>query len=287
VRGEAGEDTLRKVRRLQARLDVPVDESVLLDEATALAVEKALKERELTAANRSFIVSGAVRLQDGTLKKRQRLLAFDLDLRGIAIFRTVKTLAELRKNGGFEYLGETVSDDRGNYRLTFYDWQYEIAERKKADAIVYAVEREEIIGRARLVNSEDYADKGLVRDLDVYIEREEEGTEYERLMGTLNSFLRESETTLTDIASSPDHLIFIAGELDVDLSLIKIVAGAQLLAKQQEDKRLSQELLYGIGRQNIRLSWPAFYKKQGEELRRAVSTSMEGRIIREFSEEEI
>src|SRR5690606_13877207 len=94
VRGEAGEDTLRKVRRLQARLDVPVDESVLLDEATALAVEKALKERELTAANRSFIVSGAVRLQDGTLKKRQRLLAFDHDLRGIAIFRTVKTLAE-------------------------------------------------------------------------------------------------------------------------------------------------------------------------------------------------
>ncbi|UCD58265.1 MAG: hypothetical protein JSV16_03895, partial [Candidatus Hydrogenedentota bacterium] len=286
TQGKAGEDTLKKVRALQAQLNVPIDESTLVDEATSLAIAGVLKERDLTAASRSFTVTGAVRLRTGEVKKRQKLLAFDLDLRGVAVYRTIKNIAEIKENGGFEFLGQAVSDNQGNYRITFYDWQYGQAERKKADVVVYAIEGREIIGRSRMVNSEDYSEKGLVRDLDVIITLRDKRTEYKALMSALNAFLKESKTSLSEIATSRDQLIFTAGELDVDLSCLIVAASAELLAKGEE-RQLSHELLYGIGRQNIRLSWPALYKKQEEELRRAIAKSVDERIIRRFQKREI
>ena len=196
AQGKAGNDTLKKVRALQAQLNVPVDDSVLMDEATSLAIAGVLKERDLTVASRSFTVSGSVRLRAGEVKKRQGLLAFDLDLRGVSVYRTIQSLAEIQENGGFEFLAETVSDNLGNYSITFYDWQYGQAERKKADVVVYALEQEKIIGRSRMVNSEDYPDTGLVRDLDVVITQEDERTEYEVLMSTLSAFLEEKPNQL-------------------------------------------------------------------------------------------
>lgn len=75
-KSKAGTDTLKQVRTLQAQLNVPVDESTLVDEATFLAIAESLTKRGLTAASRSFIVNGTVRLRSGEIKKRQRLLAF-------------------------------------------------------------------------------------------------------------------------------------------------------------------------------------------------------------------
>jgi hypothetical protein len=46
--GKAGNDTLKKVRALQARLNMPVDDSTLVDEATSLAIAEALKKRGFT-----------------------------------------------------------------------------------------------------------------------------------------------------------------------------------------------------------------------------------------------
>src|SRR3989338_3956996 len=286
IQGIAGSDTLKQVRTLQERLKVSVDQSTLVNEATSLAIEGALKERGLMAASSSFTVTGTVRLRNGEVKKRQRLLAFDLDLRGVAVYRTVNSVEEIKKSGGFEFLSEAVSDNLGNYSITFYDWQYGQAERKKADVVVYAVEREEIIGRSRMVNSEDHSDKGLVRGLDVIIALEEKRTEYEVLMNGLNAFLKESKTSLREIAKSRDQLVFTAGELDVDQSRMDIAASAELLVKPEETA-ISHELLYGIGRQGIRHSWAALYKKQEEELRTAIAKSVEERIIREFTESEI
>ena len=284
--GEAGQDTLKQVRTLQTQLNVPVDDSVLVDEATSLAIAETLKKRGLTAANRSFTVRGAVRLQNGSVKKRQELIAFDLDLRGVAVYRNVKNIAEIKKNEGFEFLGEAVSDNLGNYRITFYDWQYKQAERKKADVVLYALDGEEIIGRSHIVNSEDYSGKGLVRDLDVIITQKEMGTEYESLMSSLNILLKKSKTSLSEIAKSNDQLVFIAGELDMEQSRINIAASAELLVKKEAEK-LSHQLLYGIGRQDIRLTWAVLYKKKREELRGAISRSIEKQIIPEFKEEEI
>ena len=75
-KGKAGADTLKKVRTLQAQLNVPVDESTLVDEATFLDIAESLTKRGLTAVSCSFTVTGTVRLRSGEIKKRQRLLAF-------------------------------------------------------------------------------------------------------------------------------------------------------------------------------------------------------------------
>ncbi len=127
---EAGRDTLKQVRILQEQFNVPVDKSTMVNEPTSAAIGEALRKAGLTTASRSFTVTGSVNLENGIVKKRQRLLAFDLDLRGVSVFRTIQTLAEMQKYMGFEFLGETISDNLGNYEITFYDWQYGKAERK-------------------------------------------------------------------------------------------------------------------------------------------------------------
>jgi len=245
---------------------------------------------DLTVQTRvqEFTVTGAVRQPDGSSKKQQRLVAFDLDLRGVAVYRTAKTLAEIEAHGGFEFLGVTTSDNRGDYSVTFFDWQYRGAERKQAEVVVYAVDYDKdraIIGRSRMVNTEDYSDQGLVRNLNVIITEAEKRAEYEALMSALNAFLKESEVSLREIAASRDQLTVTASELDLDLAHIQIAARAELLRRTGQD--LSHELLYGIGRQNIRLDWAALAKKHEEDLRAAIAKSTEEKIIRVIPDPEI
>ncbi len=286
----AGPETRNRVRALQERLKVPVPADILVDAETIAAMSAALNKQGLTAASRSFTVSGTVMRADGSVQKRQRLVAFDLDLRGVAVYRTVKNLAEIEKHGGFEFLGRAVSDTHGQYRITFHDWQYRRAERHMADVVVYAIAGEEgearILGHSRMVHSEDYSAKGLVRGLDVIVTQAESGTEYERLMGALKPFLKESETNLGVIAHSDDQLAFTAGELDLALSHLQVAAAAQVLIDRQRE-RLSHELLYGMGRQGIALTWPVLYRKPEAELSKAIAGAIAERIIRPFDEKTV
>jgi hypothetical protein len=282
----AGQDTLKKVRILNKQLNVSVAEPALVDEASVLAISGILNQRGLTEVRHSFTVAGTVRLRNGTVKKRQCVLAFDLDLRGVSVYRDVKNFADIRRNGGFEFLGEAVSDSQGNYSITFYNWQYRQAERDKADVVVYAAEEQKIIGLSRIVDSEDYSDKRLVRNLDVVIIEDDKETEYELLMSKLKAFLQESKTSLTEIAASGDQLAFTARELDIPLQYIYIAAAAKLLSNQDE-KKLLHELFYGIGRQDIILSWAVLSKKQDVELRRAITVSAKEGIIRSFATREV
>ena len=113
------------------------------------------------------------------IQKHQQLIVFDLDLRGGAVFSKIKNLTDVQKNGGFELLGESLTNNQGNYSFTFYDWQYaRRAERKMADVVVYAIEKNEIIGLSRLVNTEDYSVKGLIMDLEVILTKKDNRTAY-------------------------------------------------------------------------------------------------------------
>ncbi|MDR8392226.1 hypothetical protein NC796_13820 [Aliifodinibius sp. S!AR15-10] len=66
----AGKNTIKKVRELQAKLKVPVDNNFVVDEATALAISKELVDQGLTAAGHSYKESGLVQLANGAFKKR-------------------------------------------------------------------------------------------------------------------------------------------------------------------------------------------------------------------------
>ena len=240
----------------------------------------------LPAESQSFTVRGTVLLPNGGVRRRQHLRAFDLDLQGVAVYRSIKSIGEIQSSGGFQFLGDVISDGQGAYEITFHDWQPRKGERRKADVVVYAVEGDKIIGRSRIVNSDDYSDKGLVTNLDVSITGKETRTEYELLMEALNAFLKENNSTLGAIGASSDQLIFTAGELDIDPALLKIAAAGELLSGGKS-REFPHELLYGIGRQNITLAWEVLYKQQDDELRRAIAASVAERIIRAFSETEV
>jgi Tc toxin complex TcA C-terminal TcB-binding domain/ABC toxin N-terminal region/Neuraminidase-like domain/PA14 domain/Salmonella virulence plasmid 28.1kDa A protein len=290
---DAGQDTLVKVRALQAKLEVRFDESTLVDVATATAISGALETAGLTSGDHPFTVTGTVRQRGGSVRKLQRLLAFDVDLRGVAAYRSVKDTSEIDERGGFEFLGQTTSDLRGRYRLSFYDWQYARAERKRADVVVYAVEErrdgQPMIGHSRIVRSEEYLDKGLARNVDVVVRQVDTRTEYELLMAALNAFLGESDTSLAEIAVSGEQLLFTASELDIDPRRIGVAAAAERLNADDggSSRPLSHELLYGIGRQGVPLSWRVLHRKPEAELRAAIAASIAQSIIGGFGELEI
>lgn len=286
----AGTDTRAKVRALQESLGVQPNDALLVDRATIAAMAEALAKRGYAETDRSFTVAGLVRFRAGAVRRRLRLLAFDLDLRGAGVYRSITSLEELDKSGGFEFLGEAAPDDKNAYELTFYDWQYRRAERKLADVVVYAVEAgnegTRVLGRSRLVTTRDYSDQGLVRDLDVFITAENQRTEYEGLMELVLAFLRENDIALAEVGASRDQLGFTASELDLPPARLNVVAAAGALLGWELGGR-AHELLYGIGRQAIRLTWPELYSKPEAELRAAVARSAKARIIRPFGDGEL
>jgi len=287
---KAGTDTRAKVRALQKSLNVPASEGVLLDDATIAAVGAALKERGLTEASRSFTVTGTVRRPNGSPVRRQQLMAFDLDLRGVRIYREATSIAQLDASGGFEFLGTASSDSRGAYQVTFYDWQSGKNERKKADVVVYAVEEEKrgmrIVGRSRMALLEDYGESGLVRGLDVLVAGAPAGTEYDRLIAAVTPFLKESDIALAELSASREQVAFTAAELDLDLGNLQIAAAAHALARERKPA-LEAELLYGLGRQHLPLAWAALQRRSDEELAAMLLASSKAEIIGALDEKAV
>lgn len=284
----AGLDTAEKIRALRMQLGVPVDEHRLVDPPTAMALERVLRERGLVETTRSFTVAGQARQADGTPARQQKLLAFDLDLRGIGVYRSIKTIAELEITGGCDYLGDVASDGDGRYSITFYEWQYRRAERKKADVVVFAVAEadgeQQIFGQSRVVTAREYAESGRVEALDVILVAADGRVEYDRVMEALQPLLKESGVLLSEIAASPDQIGFAASELDLEVAYVSIAAAAQAISSDQDDRRL-HEALYGIGRQDVALTWSSLYRRREEELVAAIDASAKAHIIHPIERE--
>jgi Tc toxin complex TcA C-terminal TcB-binding domain/ABC toxin N-terminal region/Neuraminidase-like domain/Salmonella virulence plasmid 28.1kDa A protein/PA14 domain len=282
---KAGNNTKKQVKKFQTKHNIQGDDSVVANETTLRAIGDELKNKGLTETKDTFTISGTVYNSLGQIQKRKQLLAFDVDLKGAATYITETDLTAVMQNPGFEFLGEATSNNQGYYTVTFYAWQFENAERKKADVVVFAVEENKIIGRSRMVNSEDYSEKGLVRDLDVLITETDDTVEYDSMMGLLLPFLEESDVQLYQIAESADQLTFTAGELEIEQTRVEIAAQAKLLQVDEDD--LSHEILYGIGRQGVKMQWSSLYKKSADELKTLIQKSVDERIINEQDESTI
>jgi hypothetical protein len=323
---KAGKNTLKQVRALQKKLNIEPDEKVLMDQSTYSGMIEELKKSDNTEKYQLFSVSGSVINERGEKIKNQNLLALDIDLRGAAVYKTVRSKEEIEKNGGFEWLGEARSEVNGNYRIEFYDHLFQHAERNKADVVVFAVDNKgNITGRSRMVITEDYFDQSEVRDLPVLVKQKEDRTEYEILMGSLMPFLSENKMKLTELSRSQEQISFLAGELDLRAPHIQLAVDADLLmeqcsgkkesddrkeyddkkknddkkkkddkkqkkeesAKQGPGKNFIHELFYGAGRQGIVLNWFTLYRKKESELKAAIERSIAENIIASFNEKEI
>lgn len=304
----AGNSTMEQVRALQKKLNIKYDEQYIVDQATYEAMREAMANEGYTDKSKTFVVSGTVVNGKGEKVKLQKLMAVDVDLKGAAKYKTVKTEKELLEEG-FEFLLSRKSDVNGNYYIEFFEMQYQKAERKKADVVVYAVNNGgEIIGRSEMVNSEDYSSQGEIRNLSVIITKEDDRTEYEILMGTLTPFLQESNVKLIELSKSADQVQFLSGELDLSENNIQLAVDAETLIEQcleraqnnketsekekksinakyqDSSKNIAHELLYGIGQQQIILDWLVLYKKTAGELLNAIQQSMEQKIIRKYED---
>src|SRR5687767_3630696 len=102
----AGETTLSQARLLQQKFTITFDGNLLADAATVFTINRELQQRGWLGDTNghSFKVSGRVINQDGKPQAEQRLLSVDVDLKGAAVFRTVKTVSELKKQPGFQIL---------------------------------------------------------------------------------------------------------------------------------------------------------------------------------------
>ena len=286
IENKAGHSTVRIIRELQARFGIQPDPAVVLNAITAAAIEKELVERGIVDQADVFTASGKVVDRSGKLAGTTSLLAYDVDLKGAAVYRKIKTTDEIKRNGGFEPLSEIVTDTVGNFSFTFHRDQFKNAERKKADIVVYAVNKNEVIGRSRLVNTEDYSAQGEVRGLNVLIYQIDNRTEYEKLMIPLTRFLEESKVALIDLANSSEQKSFCASELDVEVNNVSIATDATKLNADNK-LQLSHELLYGLGRQGYQLRLSDFYKKKEAELTDAINKSIAQNIIQSYKAEAI
>ena len=305
---KAGKSTEKQVRAFQTKLHIEFDKQYVVDQATYEALNNAMIEEGHVDKSKTFVISGTVYDMKGEKVKYQKLIALDVDLTGAAIYKTVNTEKELL-SGGFEFLLSRKSDANGNYYIEFFEMQYKHAERKKADVLVYAVNKDgEIIGRSKMVNSEDYSAQGAVSNLNVLITKEEDQTEYDILMGILNPFLLESNVKLIELSKSGDQVHFLSGELDLPETKIQLAVDAEKLIEQcleriQNNKKISSrvrksinekyqernrniahELLYGLGWQQIMLDWLILYKKTESELLNAIQKSIEQKIIQKYDE---
>lgn len=285
IQMKAGNSTLRQVRSLREELGIESDTQLLIDDITARAIAKALKERGFHEAQRSFTIRGTVRGHNGHAIRRQTLLVFDLDLKGVATYKTARSTTDLGQKQGFEFLGPAQTNNQGEYQLTFFDWQYGAAERKKADVVVFAVHDGAILGLSQLVNSDKYSQKGIVHNLDVIIASQKQRTEYDLVMKALNEFLKESQSSFEQVVDSDEQLAFLSGELDIEANKINTAASATRLIRDCTEE-LPHELLYGLGRQEIPLSLYELSWHNKNELMTALHESVNENMIREYSSKE-
>ncbi|NLA50091.1 MAG: hypothetical protein GX876_11600, partial [Bacteroidales bacterium] len=307
----AGKSTMEQVRAVQRKLNIKFDEQYVVDQATYEAMRDLITKEGHTDKLKTFVLSGTVFNLNGERVKHQKLMAVDVDLKGAAVYKTVRTEEELLKEG-FEFLLSGKSDANGNYYIEFFEMQYKNPVRKKADVVVYAIDNEnQIIGRSRMVNSEDYSALGEVEDLDVLITAKDERSEYEILMGKLRPFLEENKVKLFELNKSPEQIHFLSGELDIAETQILLAADAEKLFEQCSGKTLNEkgrdtdigisisnkyqgknklvahELLYGIGRQQIVLDWMVLYKKTDAELLNVIQLSIKQNIIQQYDEKKV
>ncbi|KUO75916.1 MAG: hypothetical protein APF81_01625 [Desulfosporosinus sp. BRH_c37] len=280
-RNLASESTLKQVRLFQERMNIPVNDAVIIDNETF----KALIEKsgaQLTLAGKSLSLSGTVYESTGEVSKSRHVIALGVGLKGAAYYRKAKSLKEILKKGGLDNLGEAYTDSKGQYTIKTIDYRTEANVRKKTDLVVFAVDGDSILGRSQLINPGPSRSSGIIGNVDIRITVISSKTEYELLMKTLNNYLKINKANLSDLARSHDQVLYTAGELNEKYLNVRIVAKARELAPH-----MSHELLYGLGRQKIPFDLAALYKKNDTQLKKAIDRSIRNNLIKPYDREEI
>lgn len=168
--------------------------------------------------NQVYKVSGKVFNSLGEPIAGQSVAAYDVDLRGAAIYRTVESPKALADNGGCEPLGGTTSNNDGYFEITFVNTDSAYSELALADVVVFATSQDAIIGRSALSIKTSYNGGVELKDWNVILANADHRgtTEYSMIMAIVQPLLESSQLTLDQLFNSLDQIQFLANETEQD-----------------------------------------------------------------------
>jgi len=235
----------------------------------------------------SYKVSGRVVNKFGEPISGKKVFVFDLDLKGAGIYKQVERVSQLLRSGGFEQLGVTTSDAKGYYEVRFGLKSFSRSERGLADVVAYAVEEDIILGRSTLATKKDYV-KGIeIQNLDIILTKSDERgiSEYHSLLQQVAPLLKSDQLELHQLTK--EQVFFLAQETEQPPNLVSLLVQADQLRAEYPGEKLSLEMLYGLGRQKVVLTWSSLSTKSEKELKSALQQSIQANIISQQKEDGI
>ncbi|MEO0572880.1 MAG: Tc toxin subunit A, partial [Bacteroidota bacterium] len=281
---KAGASTQKALRTWQKQQQLSVNPNQLVGTVTTNAMAKSLKDMGYLDPKMRNTVSGKVTHSEGTSVPKIRLLAFDMDLKGIGVYKKLKFYKQLLAlREGLEYLGEAVSDAQGFYEVVYYDWMFAKSERKRADIVVFAIQSDAIIGRSRLVQNASRSAQDVAIVLD---ETKRKKGAYKPLYQQVASFLKDNGLKIAEMGEEAEYVSFVAAELGLEELQLQYLLSA-LALNNTVKARLEPELLFGLANQDISLSWERIAAFSKEVLLSALQEAIAQKNIDSFSEKAI
>src|SRR5580658_1044837 len=104
-----------------------------------------------------YTISGQVLNVYGEPLDEQKVLTTEVNLRGVAIYKTATTVKELKASDGFVFLGNAKTDVNGDYKVKFTDATRKRHEKVLADVVAFAVDaNNKILGCSALALAKDF-----------------------------------------------------------------------------------------------------------------------------------
>ncbi len=222
VYGPASTEIVRAIQR-----KYHLEDNGIVDEETANLLSEILKECE--PKNFHFKVKGTVHYPDNSIATGLLVWAFDKDLRSD------------------QFLGETTTNQSGEYTIAYSWQQFNRAEKKSADLIIRVVDQDDpektLAESAVFYNAPENATINLTVEFDL--------SEFERLLHAASTLFRGEEVLPTDLTD--DDIDFLAHETSFEANILHIfVAASSIVVGVQIDIDLPFQditaLFYGLGR---------------------------------------
>jgi len=245
-----GKSTGRAIIDFQLSVGLPGDG--FLDFHTKEKLNQAGREREKESGQKQYTVSGYVYSVLNQPVADLRVVAMNVNLQGAGIYDTAKSLAELGDNGGFDSLGHATTDGTGFYFIGFDTKQYRQTSSGLAELVVYVTgDNDSLSGRSALASKSDYNSDKQIQDWDITLTDAaiRATSEYVDLVKVIRPILENSGLRLYQVAGSAKQLQFLATQSGRGLSLIAVLAQADMIKQNNADSGMNEELLYAVGRQ--------------------------------------
>jgi len=251
-----GRATTELVRAFQ--LQYRLEGTGRIDENTAEFINGFLKEFEEKFS--SVQIKGSVRYSDGKPVTGLIVKAYNKGLRS-------------RK-----FLGETVTDQFGVYKITYSRQQFRRAEKKSTDLLVCLFERndpDQILAESDILfNAQETAEINLTLESKL--------SEYERLLGTLSPLLQGENVSPADLTE--EDIDFLIHKTGFEKHFLQIYAAAARIASESAvDPDISfteyMAIFYGLGRKGQQLEMKEILVQDFYLLRIILNEAQEENII--------